>query len=127
MLKDIDHIAIKVSDIESTCALFDAMGFHCNSIAQYDEVAMKIAFLGNGESHLELLEVTDASSPIVNDASGIHHVGIKVNDIEAIYNKMADSKGYILEGAIRQGARGRIFFFRLRNEPNTLFECVEPE
>ncbi len=127
MLKDIDHVAIKVADIDTTCDHFADMGFSCNSIGQYDEVGMKIAFLGNGDSHLELLEVTDSSSPIVNDAPGIHHVGIKVKDIEATFNKMNVSEGFLVEGAIRQGAKGRIFFFRLRDEPSTLFECVEAD
>lgn len=125
MLKDIDHIAIKVSDIDSVCDDFSYIGYECSSVEQYDEVGMKIAFLGKGDSHLELLEVTDSASPIVDDPAGMHHLGLKVEDIDKAYGEMSRSERFLIEGSIRQGARGRIFFFRLKSEREVLFECAE--
>lgn len=125
MIKNLDHIAVKVTDLSSVCRAFENLGFHCNSIEQYDEVGMRIAFLGDRETRMELLEVTDESSPIVNDKPGLHHLGIKVKNIEEIYHKMKESDLYEVQGNIRQGAHSRIFFFKIKGQEQVLFECVE--
>ncbi len=125
MIKDIDHVAVKVSDIDSVCSAFTGLGYECSSVGQYDEVGMKIAFLGKGDSRMELLEVTDSSSPAAEDKNGMHHIGVKVDNIEAVFSKMKGDNRYIVEGQVRQGAHSRIFFFRLNGEEETLYECVE--
>jgi len=125
MIQDIDHIAIKVTDLSTLCRTFEDMGVPCKGIDRYDEVGMRIAFLGDGESRMELLEVTDPSSPIVNDKPGLHHLGLKVKDIEEAHRKMTQSDRYRVQGDIRQGAHSRIFFFRIAGQEEILFECVE--
>lgn len=125
MIKDIDHIAIKVTDLSTVCRAFEDMGVPCNNIGQYDEVGMRIAFLGDGESRMELLEATDSSSPIVDDKPGLHHLGLKVKDIEKTFDMMTQSDRYLVQGDIRQGAHSRIFFFRIAGQEEILFECVE--
>jgi len=129
MIKNIDHIAIKVSNLSMVCHAFETLGLPCNSIEKFDEVGMKIAFLGdvkdNEETGIELLEVIDQSSPIANDKPGLHHVGLKVKNIEEIYNRMKKSDQYKLLGEIRKGAHSRIFFFKITGQEEILFECVE--
>ncbi len=125
MIRDIDHIAIKVTDLSTVCRALEDIGVPCNDIQRYDEVGMRIAFLGDGESRMELLEAIDASSPIVNDKPGLHHLGLKVKDIEKTYEMMTQSERYRVQGDIRQGAHARIFFFRIVGQEEILFECVE--
>ena len=125
MIKNLEHIAIKVTDLSSVCRALENLGLPCNSIEQYDEVGMRIAFLGDRETRMELLEVIDPGSPIVNDKPGLHHLGIKVKNIEEIYNKMKESDLYEVQGNIRQGAHSRIFFFKIKGQEEVLFECVE--
>jgi methylmalonyl-CoA epimerase len=125
MIKNLDHIAVKVTDLSSVCRAFENLGLPCKSIEQYDEVGMRIAFLGDRETRMELLEVTDPGSPIVNDKPGLHHLGVKVKNIEEIYNKMKESDLYEVQGNIRQGAHSRIFFFKIKGQDEVLFECVE--
>lgn len=125
MIKSLDHIAVKVTDLSSVCRAFESLGLPCNSIGQYDEVGMRIAFLGDRETRMELLEVIDPGSPIVNDKPGLHHLGIKVKNIEEIYSKMKESDQYEVQGNIRQGAHSRIFFFKIKGQAEVLFECVE--
>ncbi len=125
MIKQLDHIAVKVNGLSSICRAFEELGLPCTSIEQYDEMGMRIAFLGNRETRMELLEVTAETSPIVNDKPGLHHMGIKVKNIEGIYNKMKESDRYQVLGDIRQGAHSRIFFFKISGQEEILFECVE--
>lgn len=125
MIERLDHIAIKVTDLSSVCSAFEGLGLPCTGIGQYDEVGMRIAFLGNRETRMELLEVTSETSPIVKDKPGLHHLGIKVKDIEEIYTKMKNSDRYQVLGDIRQGAHSRIFFFKIIGQEEILFECVE--
>ena len=125
MIKAIDHIAIKVDDLLQVSSALEALGLPAPKTKQFDEVGMKIAFMKVGEIYLELLKVTDDNSPIVNDPSGIHHIGIKTQDIEATYEKMASSEQFELQGKIRKGAHTRIFFFKLTGNEKILFECVE--
>lgn len=125
MIPDIDHIAIKVKSIETCRDAFKELGYPMISVKQHDEVGMKIGFFGEGSSKLELMEVVDSASPIADHSDGIHHIGMKVEDIEASYLRMNESPLFSVEGEVRQGAHSRIFFFRLTEEPSTLYECVE--
>lgn len=125
MIHDIDHVAIKVKSIDSCRHAFKELGFPMISVKRHDEVGMKIGFFGEGNSKLELMEVIDSGSPITGDPLGIHHVGMKVDDIEASFAAMNDSPLFSVEGNIRHGAHSRIFFFRLTGDPSTLYECVE--
>lgn len=126
MIKHLDHIAIKVNGISRVCKALEELGLSCNSIEKFDEVGMRIAFLGPPSgAAIELLEVINKDSPIADEPSGLHHLGIKVENIEEIYDKMKKSDKYRLQGEIRNGAHSRIFFFRLSGQEEILFECVE--
>jgi hypothetical protein len=127
MIKNIDHIAIKVSDLATVCQSLKKLGLICDNIEQYKEVGMRIASLGNPneETTLELLEVTDPSSPIINDPPGLHHLGLKVKNIEDTYEMMNNDAQYSIQGEIRQGAHSKIFFFKIKGQEKILFECVQ--
>lgn len=131
MNADIDHIGIKVSNIEEFSAGMTGLGYSIESSGQYDEVGMKIAFLQSESSGIsekvELLEVTDPSSPIAADPEGLHHLAMSVSDIKESYKMMKQSPLYNVEGEIRQGAHCRIFFFRMAGTTQPLFECCEKD
>lgn len=122
---EIDHIALKVGDIDNVLKAFQVLGDDSYEKRRYKEVFMDIAFIGEGAVRLELLTPTDPLSPIAGDPDGLHHIGIKVADIENTYKVLSADSAFIVEGNIRMGAHSRIFFFRLSAEPETLYECVE--
>ncbi|CAN2040132.1 VOC domain-containing protein [Candidatus Magnetomoraceae bacterium gMMP-15] len=126
MIKSIDHIAIKVANLKDVCQAFENLGITCNSIEEYDEVGLQIAFLDTGENKIELLEVIDQNSPIVHDKTGLHHLALKTDNIEDTYNKMKQNDKFKVEGVIRKGAHDKkIFFFKIKTQKDVLFECVE--
>ena len=122
---EIDHIAIKVADIDTVTRAFEELGYTSHGKTRYDEVAMDIAFLGEGSGRLELLQPVDASCPISEDPEGLHHTAVKVRDIEMVHSRMSGSKLFDVIGPVRPGAHSRIFFFRITGEENSLYECVE--
>lgn len=123
----IDHIAIKVSHMESFAAAMEEMGYPMTiPPKQYDEVGMKIAFMGaEGESQMELFEVTSPDSPAADSPEGMHHIAVAVDDIETAHRQMSESPRFEVMGEIRQGAHSRIFFYRLASTRAPLFECTE--
>ncbi|MDC7239384.1 MAG: VOC family protein [Spirochaetales bacterium] len=126
MNAEIDHIAIKVSDIETFASGLTAMGCTLDSVKQHDEVGMKIAFISGGDKgRMELLQVTDPDSPIAGCPDGLHHIALGVDDIEASHKMMSESPLYSVEGNVRQGAHSRIFFYRIIGQEHTLYECTE--
>lgn len=125
MLRGIDHVAIKVERIDTVRAAFETQGYACTGIGRYDEVGMNIAFLVCGDSRLELLEVFSDDSPAADSPFGLHHIGIKAPDIEAVFKQMSRDDRYLVQGTIRQGAHARIFFYRIKDDTDTLYECVE--
>ncbi len=125
MIFDIDHVALKVTDIHTVSGAFEELGYTFQGKTRYEDVAMDIAFLGKGSGKLELLQPVDSSCPIASDPDGMHHVALKVEDIAAAHSRMSESNRFDVLGPVRRGAHSRIFFFRIPGEENTLYECVE--
>jgi len=125
MIFDIDHVAIKVTEIEMVKGAFEELGYTFQGKTRYEEVAMDIAFLGKGSGKLELLQPVDSSCPIVSDPDGMHHVALKVENIVNTHARMSESEYFIVQGPVRRGAHSQIFFFRIAGEESTLYECVE--
>jgi len=123
----IDHIAIKVADIDAVGRAFEELGYTRQETERYEEVAMDISFLGRGSGKLELLQPLDSSSPISQDPDGLHHVAVCVEDIDTTHARMSESSRFTVEGPLRRGAHSRIFFFRIVGGEDTLYECVETE
>ena len=122
---NIDHVAIKVANIENLRKAFEVLGIECGSTETYNEVGMKIAFLDTGENKIELLEVIDENSLVAKDKLGIHHIALYAKNIESMFNKMKESQLYNVMGEIRKGAHNRkIFFFKIKDD-DVLYECVE--
>ncbi|MEA3309941.1 MAG: methylmalonyl-CoA epimerase [Chloroflexota bacterium] len=84
----IDHIALAVQDLDETLAFYrDALGVELTERRAVPAEGVEIAFLPLGEAKLELLCPLTAESNmarfIQKRGEGIHHLCIKVEDIEA--------------------------------------------
>jgi len=125
MIEAIDHVAIKVPALGPISDALCALGFVCKDVRTFDDVGLEIAFLSAGSSHLELLEVVSAASPIRNDPMGIQHLALAVPDIEACHRMLASDDRFEVQSGIQKGAHARIFFFRIKACGAVSFECVE--
>lgn len=85
-MKKIDHIGIAVNELESAIKTYTTMGFEYEKTEEVDDQKVRTAFFKVGESHVELLEATDPSSPIAKfldrRGPGIHHICVEVDDLD---------------------------------------------
>lgn len=90
----LDHVGIAVASIEESLGIYRALGLALSGRETVESQGVVTAFLPLGETRLELLEPTDANSPVAKFLSkrgpGVHHLCFAVEDLEGA---LADLKG----------------------------------
>ena len=128
-IKKIDHLGIAVKDLAEAVRTYEALGFAVEARHDVPTEKVRTAFLPVGESHLELLEPTDASSVIarfLEKRSGLHHVCVLVDDIEDALRHLKDEGVSLIDQAPRPGAGGcRVAFIHPRSAAGVLLELKE--
>lgn len=128
----LDHIGIAVGDLGAALAFFrDVLGLH---VEVPDEVAsqrVRAHFLHMGPSSLELLEATSPDSTIAKFVErrgpGLHHVALRVEDIDAALAYLASRGVRLIDAAARRGAEGaRVAFIHPAATHGVLVELKEP-
>ena len=87
MLKKIDHIGIAVHSIDQARVFYEqALGLTCERIEEVTAQQVRTAFFSLGETHIELLEPMDTSSPIARflekRGEGFHHIAYVSDNLE---------------------------------------------
>lgn len=87
-MSKINHLAIVVEDVNAALAFWrDALGLPLGKVERNEGEEVDIAFLPLGESEIELLAPTNATSGIARylakRGAGMHHICLEVEDIEA--------------------------------------------
>jgi len=131
MIKGLDHVAIAVSNIEETVAVYGPiLGLKVEHIKVVDQQKVKIAILKAGDSKIELLEPTSTESTVAKflqiRGEGIHHIALEVSGIEAHLKDLKDKGMTLIDEKPRPGAEARkIAFIHPRSTRNVLIELVE--
>ena len=90
----LDHVGIAVDSIDDSLAVYRALGLSEAGRETVGSQGVVTAFLPLGETRLELLEPTDANSPVgkflAKRGPGVHHLCFAVADLEGA---LADLKG----------------------------------
>jgi len=125
----IDHLGIAVKDLSEAVGTYEALGFKVEARHDVPTEKVRTAFLPVGESHLELLEPTDPSSVIarfLEKRSGLHHVCVLVEDIDAALAELKARGVPVLDETPRVGAGGcRVAFVHPRGAAGVLLELKE--
>jgi methylmalonyl-CoA/ethylmalonyl-CoA epimerase len=125
----IDHLGIAVKDLAEAVKSYEALGFAVDATHDVPTEKVRTAFLPAGESHLELLEPTDPSSVIarfLEKRSGLHHVCVLVEDIDAALAELKARGVPVLDETPRVGAGGcRVAFVHPRGAAGVLLELKE--
>lgn len=125
----IDHLGIAVRDLEVAVRTYRTLGFEVESVHDVPTERVRAAFLPVGESRLELLEPTDPGSVLarfLEKRSGLHHVCLLVEDIEASLAELKAAGVALIDERSRPGAGGsRVAFVHPRAADGVLLELKQ--
>jgi len=127
----VDHIGIAVKSIDEALKFWeDALGIKCTGREEVEEQKVITAFLPLGGTEIELLEPTSPDSPISkfieNRGEGIHHLALRVEDIETALKELKDKDLRLIDEKPRCGAGGaRIAFVHPKATGGILLEISQ--
>ncbi|MBZ0291789.1 MAG: methylmalonyl-CoA epimerase [Anaerolineae bacterium] len=127
----IDHVAVVVEDIDSALGFWQqALGLECQGIKDIQEEEVQVAFLEVGESHIELVKPTTEDSGIAKylakRGAGMHHLCLRVNDIDAAIVQMQQADVEMINETPRVRDNGtRYAFVHPRSTGGVLVELYE--
>jgi methylmalonyl-CoA/ethylmalonyl-CoA epimerase len=125
----IDHLGVAVPSLPEAVAAWTALGFSVRETHDVPSEKVRAAFLPLGEARLELLEPTDSTSVIarfLEKRSGLHHVCVLVEDLEATLAEMKTRGVELVDEVPRIGAGGcRVAFVHPRAATGVLLELKE--
>ena len=126
----IDHIGIAVKNIEEAAKLYQDLGLSVQGTEVVESQKVKVAFIGVGQSRIELLESTAPDGNIAKfieaKGEGIHHLAVKVDNIEKALEELT-AKGYqLIDKTPRVGAGGhKIAFLHPKSTKGVLLELSQ--
>ena len=129
-LGKVHHVALIVSSIEDSLGLWrEALGLELETVLDIPYDRVRIAFLGVGESKVELVEPTDDTTGVArflaSKGEGFHHVCFEVPNLaEALLHLEIDGIE-LIDSAPRQGAEGPVAFLHPRACHGVLVELIE--
>jgi methylmalonyl-CoA/ethylmalonyl-CoA epimerase len=126
----IHHVAVVVQSIEASLALYrDLLGLPLETIKEIPTDRVRIAFLGVGESMVELVQPTDDSTGVARflaaKGEGFHHVCLEVENLAEELTRLAIEGIELIDSAPRRGAEGPVAFLHPRSCGGVLVELIE--
>lgn len=130
-LKNIDHIGIAVTNMQESLSFWEtSLGIEPHGIQEVPEQKLRTAFLPVDGTEIELLESTSADSSVAKfiekHGEGLHHIAIRVDDIEAALAELKAKGIQLIDETPRNGAGGaRIAFVHPKATHGVLLELCE--
>lgn len=126
----IHHLAVIVRSIDAALPLYrDLLRLPLETILDIPQDGVRIAFLGVGESKVELVEPTDDSTGVArflaNKGEGFHHVCFEVEDLAQELTRLGIDGVELIDSAPRKGAEGPVAFLHPRSCHGVLVELIE--
>ncbi|HLH43911.1 MAG TPA: methylmalonyl-CoA epimerase [Bryobacteraceae bacterium] len=111
----IDHLGIAVRSMEEALRLYEGLlGLHSAGAEVVEQEKVRVAMLPVEGSRIELLEPTEANSPVgkflERRGEGLHHVALRVPDLEAAIERLRAAGARLLNEP-RPGAGGHLYVF----------------
>jgi len=112
----LDHIGIAVANLDEALTFYrDALGLEVEAPETVDSQRVRVSFIPAGQTALELLEATDAASPIAKylakKGPGLHHITLRVDDLAAVLAQLKARGVRLIDETPRPGAHGALVAF----------------
>jgi len=129
-LGKVHHVALIVRSIEAALGLWrDMLGLELETIMDIPQDRVRIAFLGVGESKIELVEPTDDTTGVYrfleSKGEGFHHVCFEVGNLAETLMRLEIDGVELIDTAPRKGAEGPVAFLHPRSCHGVLVELIE--
>lgn len=131
-MNKIEHIGIAVESLEVSIPIYEKLlNTPCYKIEAVESEGVKTAFFKIGDSKIELLEASNANSPIAKfiekRGMGMHHIAYDVTDIDAEIARLLAAGFTMIHQSPKDGADGkRIAFLHPKSTESVLVElCMD--
>ena len=126
----VHHVALIVRSIEDALGLWrDALALDLETVMDIPSDHVRIAFLGVGESKIELVEPTDDTTGVArfleSKGEGFHHVCFEVPNLAETLLRLEIDGIELIDTAPRAGAEGPVAFLHPRSCHGVLVELIE--
>lgn len=126
----VHHVAVVVRDMDQALGLYrDRLGLPVELVLPIESDGVTIAFLPVGESKIELVQPTDASTGVAryleSRGEGFHHLCLEVADIDAELARLGAAGVELIDVKARRGAEGPVAFIHPRSCNGVLVELIE--
>lgn len=128
---EIDHIGIAVRSLDDALATYRTLWkLEPDHIERGETDRITEAMLPIGNAHLQLLEATDEESTVAKfierRGEGLHHIALRVPDIEKALAQLKDEGAELIDSEPRIGGGGhRVAFVHPKTTHGLLIELVE--
>jgi len=123
-----DHAGIVTNDLESLVETYTTL-FDATLVHEDDSDGVEAAFLELENGYLELMEPYDQevlSGFLERNGPGIHHLAIRVDDIEAALEDASEQGVDLIDEQPQPGSMGhRVAFLHPRSTGGVLVQFVE--
>ena len=111
----IDHLGVAVKSLAAAKAIYEKLGLSVSAEEIVEQEQVRLVMVPVGESRLELLEATSENSTIAKfiakRGEGLHHVCLKVPDLQAAVERLRKDGVRMVAEEIRTGAGGHKYVF----------------
>jgi methylmalonyl-CoA epimerase len=126
----IDHLGIAVKSLAAAKSIYERLGLDVSPEEIVEQEKVRLAMVPVGQSRLELLEATSEDSTIAKfiakRGEGLHHVCMRVPDLEATVTKLKNDGVRLVSNGIKVGAGGhRYVFVHPQSTGGVLLELVD--
>jgi methylmalonyl-CoA/ethylmalonyl-CoA epimerase len=127
----IDHLGVVVQDLAEAEATYrDILGFTVSGGETLPERGLEVRFVETGNSRIELIaptrEDSEVSGFLHKRGEGIHHICVRVANIEQAIAKMKERGARLINDTPQPGAHGtRVAFIHPKGTHGVLMELVE--
>lgn len=127
----LDHVAVAVADLEGALAVYrDVLGLPVSRVEHVADQKVDVAFVGEEPGRIELVCPSTPESTVAKfierRGEGLHHVAVRVRDIDATLAVLKAKGVPLIDQAARPGAHGtRVAFVHPKGARGVLLELVE--
>jgi methylmalonyl-CoA epimerase len=126
----VDHLGIAVRSLAAAKEIYEKIGLSVSAEETVAAEKVRLVMVPIGETRLELLEPTSEDSVIAKfiakRGEGLHHISIRVLDLNAVVRKLKEDGVRLVSEEIKTGAGGhRYIFVHPSSTAGVLLELVE--